>query len=183
MSVNLKQDLSSFNNSWYDPGAGILKRFLWYCTNECWFRSGFPVNGWKIFLLRLFGAKVGRGVIVKPHVNIKYPWKLSIGDHVWIGEEAWIDNLAEVVIEDHVCISQGAMLLCGNHDYKKTTFDLMPGKITLQAASWVGAQSVVCPNVTVGKNAVLAVGSVASSDLDEGWIYRGNPAVKIKERN
>src|ERR1043165_2922499 len=129
-------DLSSFNNSWYNPGANALKRFCWYFTNIVWFNSGFPVNGIKIFLLRLYGAKVGKGVVVKPRVNIKYPWKLSIGDHVWIGEHAWIDNLAEVKIGSNVCISQGALLLCGNHDYKKRSFDLIVGNIVLEDGVW-----------------------------------------------
>lgn len=180
--MSIKQDLSSFNNSWYKPGANVLKRFCWYLTNECWFRSGFPVSGIKVLLLRIYGAKVGAGVVIKPHVNIKYPWRLTIGNHVWIGEEVWIDNLEDVIIEDHVCISQGAMLLCGNHDYKKTTFDLLPGKITLKTGSWIGAKSMVGPGVTVNKNAILSVSSVASNDLDENFIYRGNPAQKVKER-
>lgn len=180
--MSTKQDLSSFNNSWYKPGAGSFKRFLWYYTNACWFRSSFPINGFKIFLLRLFGAKVGNGVVIKPHVNIKYPWRLSIGNHVWIGEEVWIDNLADVVIEDHVCLSQGAFLLCGNHDYKKTTFDLIIGNITLKKGSWIGAKTVVCPGVTVNENAVLTVGSVASQDLPANCICKGSPAIVVKER-
>ena len=77
----------------------------------------------KIYLLKIFGAKIGKGVIIKPGVNIKYPWNLYIGDHVWIGENVWIDNLDDVIINNHVCVSQGAMLLCGNHNYKKSSFN------------------------------------------------------------
>jgi len=174
-------DLSKFNNTWYNPG-GAIKRLLWYFVCAIFFKSSFPVNSFKVFLLRLFGAKVGKGVIIKPYVNIKYPWFLSIGNHVWIGEEVWIDNLAEVRIEDNCCISQGAMLLCGNHDYSKSTFDLMTGKITIEEGAWVGAKSTVCSGVTCGTHSVLSVGSVASKDLEKNGIYRGNPAVKIKER-
>ncbi len=175
-------NLSTFNNSWYSPGAGSIKRLLWYLVNAIWINSAFPVSAVKVALLRLFGAKIGKGVVIKPHVNVKYPWKLDIGDHVWIGEKVWIDNLDDVIIEDNVCVSQGAMLLCGNHNYKKSSFDLMTGKITLKAGSWVGAQSTVCPGVTIGSHAVLSVGSVASSDLEAFFIYRGNPASKIKQR-
>jgi putative colanic acid biosynthesis acetyltransferase WcaF len=108
---------------------------------------------------------------------------LEIGSHVWIGENVWIDNLAKVTIESNVCISQGAMLLCGNHNYKKTTFDLIIGEIYLKEGSWIGAKSIVCPGVTLHSHAILAVGSVANKNLDAYGIYQGNPAVKIRERN
>src|SRR5690242_9560833 len=92
--------------------------------------SLFPFSGWKVFLLRLFGASVGKGVVIKPRVTIKYPWFLTIGNHSWIGENVWIDNLGKVAIGSNVCLSQGSMLLTGNHDYTKSTFDLMVKEIT-----------------------------------------------------
>lgn len=178
-----KQKLATFSNAWYKPGAGFIKRFFWYYTNLCWIKSGFPISSCKIFLLRLFGAKIGSGVVIKPHVNIKNPWRLTIGDNVWIGEEVWIDNLDTVTIENNVCISQGAMLLCGNHNYKKESFDLITGKITIKQGAWIGAKSLVGPNVTVNENAILSVSSVATKDLEANFIYRGNPAIKVKERS
>ncbi|MEO0896478.1 MAG: WcaF family extracellular polysaccharide biosynthesis acetyltransferase [Bacteroidota bacterium] len=177
-------DLSSFDNSWYDPGGGSLKRVIWYFTNVLFFLNPLiPFSSLKRSLLKLFGAKVGAGVVIKPSVNIKYPWKLTIGDHVWIGEKVWIDNLAEVVIEDHVCLSQGAMLLTGNHDYKKSSFDLMIGEIHLEKGSWVGAQSLVGPNVRLHTHAILSAGSVATHDLKAYTIYKGNPCQEIRKRN
>jgi putative colanic acid biosynthesis acetyltransferase WcaF len=175
-------DLSSFNNSWYKPGRNFIVRGLWYCKSVTHFKSSFPFNGIKIFWLRFYGAKIGSGVVIKPGVNIKYPWRLTIGNNVWIGEKVWIDNLGDVVIEDNVCISQGAMLLCGNHNYKKPAFDLMVGNITLKEGSWVGAKSVVCPGVTVGSHAVLSVGSVATQNLEDYTIYQGNPALPAGKR-
>ena len=177
-----KQKLASFNNAWYKPGAGFIKRFFWYYTNVFLFKSAFPINGCKLFLLKLFGAQVGSGVVIKPHVTIKYPWRLKIGNNVWIGEEVWIDNLDDVEIEDNVCISQGAMLLCGNHNYKKESFDLITGKITIKEGAWIGAKSLVGPSVVINENAILAVSSVATKNLDANSIYRGNPAIKVKER-
>lgn len=180
--MSKETQLSSFNNSWYKPGAGIITRFFWYLVNACYFKSSFPVNGIKIFWLRVFGAKIGTGVVVKPGVNIKYPWRLKVGNHVWIGEKVWIDNLGNVTIEDNVCISQGALLLCGNHDYKKSTFDLMVGDITLKKGAWIGAKSTICPGITAGSHSVLTVGSVATSNLEDYAIYQGNPAVLVKKR-
>ncbi len=180
--MNLKTNLQKFNNSWYRPGSAI-KRVCWYFVQAMFFRSAFPMNGFKIKLLRLFGARVGTGVVVKPYTRIKYPWRISIGNHVWIGESVWIDNLANVVIGDHCCLSQGAFLLCGNHDYSKTTFDLIIGEIHLEEGVWIGAKSVVCPGVTCHSHAVLAVGSVTTKDLEPYSIYQGNPATKVRDRN
>ena len=179
----VRTDLSAYNNDWYNPGASALKRTLWYFVNAALFINPLnPLSGLKVKLLRLFGAQVGKGVTLKPNINIKYPWLLEIGDHVWIGEGVWIDNLTAVTIGNHVCISQGALLLTGNHNYKKKTFDLMVGRITLSDGAWIGAKSVVCPGVTCGSHSVLAVGSVAVKDLKPYFIYQGNPAVPVRER-
>lgn len=180
----MKTDLSVYDNSWYNPGKGLFKRLIWYIANVLFLLNPLnPFSGIKIRILRLFGAKIGKGVNIKPCVNIKYPWLLEIGDYTWIGENVWIDNLATVQIGSNVCISQGAMLLCGNHNYKKATFDLMIGNITLEDGSWVGAQSVVCPGVTLHSHSVLGVNSVANHDLEPYSIYQGNPAQKIRSRS
>ena len=175
-------DLSSFNNTWFNAGASRLKQICWYFVSIVLFKSGFPFNTLKVHILRLFGAQIGKGLVLKPYVNIKFPWKLFIGNDVWIGENVWIDNLDVVTLEDHVCVSQGAMLLCGNHNYKKTSFDLLTGKIILKKGSWIGAQAVVCPGIEVGSHAILTVASVATKNLKEFTIYQGNPAQAIKER-
>ncbi len=182
MEHQLKTDLSKFNNDWYKKGGSSVKRISWYILNAVFFNSAFPIMSFKRFLLRLFGAKIGKGVVIKPFVNIKYPWRLRIGNHVWIGERVWIDNLGLVVLHDNTCVSQGAMLLCGNHHYKKVAFDLIVGNITIEEGAWIGAQCVVCPGVKVGSHAVLTVNSVATARLEPWSIYQGNPAVKIKAR-
>jgi putative colanic acid biosynthesis acetyltransferase WcaF len=174
--------LSSYNNDWYNPGASYLKRVIWYIINILFFMSYLPFSGIRVMLLRLFGAKVGKGVVIKPSVNIKYPWKLEIGNDVWIGEKVWIDNLEKVMIGNNACISQGAMLLCGNHNYKKSTFDLITRGIHLKDGVWIGAQAVVCPGIVCHSHSVLAVGSVAVTNLEEYSIYQGNPAVKVRDR-
>lgn len=177
-----KTDLSKFNNHWYTPGGNIFSRTLWYFINAAFFRSAFPFMSVKISLLRLFGSQIGKGLVIKPHVSIKYPWNLSIGDHVWIGENVWIDNLDKVSIGNNVCISQGALLLSGNHNYSSPSFDLMVKPIVIEDGAWIGARSTVCQGVTVKQHAVLSVASVASTDLEAYSIYRGNPATKVKDR-
>jgi putative colanic acid biosynthesis acetyltransferase WcaF len=178
----LKTDLSSYNNSWYNPGNPV-KRIIWYFINAAFFINPlFPVSFIKVFLLQIFGATVGKGVIIKPGVNIKYPWNLKIGNNIWIGENVWIDCLGRVTIGNNVCISQGALILSGNHNYKKSTFDLMIGEIILEEGVWIGAKSVVCSGVICKSHSVLTVNSVATSSLDSYSIYQGNPAVKVKDR-
>jgi putative colanic acid biosynthesis acetyltransferase WcaF len=177
-----KTDLSKYDNSWYHPGRKAVC-IVWYFVNVLFFVSHInPSSGLKIWLLQLFGAKVGRGVVIKAGVNIKYPWKLVIGDYSWIGEDVWIDNLAQVTIGSNVCISQGAMLLTGNHNYKKTTFDLDVGDILLEDGVWIGAFSIVCPGVKCQSHAVLSVNSVATKKLEPYTIYQGNPARKVRKR-
>jgi putative colanic acid biosynthesis acetyltransferase WcaF len=178
-----KVNNASFDNDWYEVGRNKLIAILWYFINILFFINPLnPISSLKIFLLRLFGAKVGKGVLIKPCVNIKYPWKLSIDDYSWIGENVWIDNLDNVNIGKNVCISQGAMLLTGNHNYKKTTFDLMIGTITLEEGSWIGAKSLVGPNVVCKSHSILAINSVTTQDLEPYTIYQGNPAQKVRQR-
>lgn len=177
-----QSDLSQFNNAWYKPGGNAVKRVLWYFVNAAFVNSVMPVSSIKIFWLRLFGAKIGSNVLVKPKVNIKYPWRLKVGNNVWIGECVWIDNLDDVEIGNNVCLSQGAMLLCGNHNYSKSTFDLITGKIVLEDGVWIGAKAVVCPGTTAKTHSVLTVGSVAVGELEAYTIYSGNKAIKVKTR-
>lgn len=178
-----KVDLSSFDNRWYKPGASLPIRLLWYVVNALFFQSPLLMPyAIKRALLRLFGAKVGAGVVVKPRVSIKYPWQLTIGKNCWIGEQVWIDSLAGVSLGDNVCLSQGALLLSGNHDYTKTSFDLMVKPIKIEDGAWIGAKSIVVGGSLVGEHAMLAAGSVCSSQLDAYGIYRGNPASLIKKR-
>lgn len=175
-------DLSKYNNDWYKPGSAI-KRIVWFVSNALFIKNSFiPIYGFKRILLRSFGASIGKGVVIKNGVNIKYPWFLEVGDFSWIGENVWIDNLGKVQIGAHVCISQGAFLLCGNHRFDRFTFDLEVRPIVLEDGVWIGAKAVVCPGVICGSHSVLVVGSVATKSLDSYGIYQGNPSVKIKLR-
>ena len=177
-----KTKLSSFNNQGFSGGAGVFKRTLWFLVGGVLFYSPLPGSFWKRIILRFFGAKVGLGVVIKPWVNIKYPWNLRVGNFSWIGERAWIDNLALVEIGENCCVSQGAMLLTGNHNYKKETFDLIVKPIILEEGVWIGARAVVGPGVHCESHSVLSVGSVATKDLNGYTIYAGNPAAPVRDR-
>ena len=177
-----KIQLNKYNNDWYHPG-GTSRKTLWYFTNMIFFKTLLPFPSFfKVKLLKLFGAQVGKSVVIKPNVNIKYPWFLEIDSNVWIGEGVWIDNLAAVKVGSNVVLSQGAYLLTGSHDYKKESFDLMLGEIVLEEGVWIGAKAIVCPGVTCKSHSVLAVGSTATKDLEAYGVYQGNPAVIKRQR-
>lgn len=181
-TYGIQTDLSRYDNSWYKPG-GLLKRILWHFCGRFFVNTYLPFpSSFKVKILKLFGATIGPKVIIKPGVNIKYPWFLRIGQASWIGEQVWIDNLTDVNIGSNVCLSQGCMLLTGNHDFRTATFDLMVRPITLEDGVWIGAKAVVCPGVTCKSHSVLAVGSVATKDLKEYSIHQGNPATAVSER-
>jgi len=176
-------NLASFTTGDFDKGAGKIKIALWYFVNALFVRASWnPFMRPKIWLLRLFGAKIGKGLCLKNNVTIKSPWNLTVGDDCWIGENVWIDNLDKVFIGSNVCISQGALLLTGNHDYKKSSMPYRNALITIEDGAWIGANTTVCAGVTVHENAILTVGSMTSKDLDVNGIYQGVPAVKIRER-
>jgi putative colanic acid biosynthesis acetyltransferase WcaF len=176
-------DLSTYDNSPYHPGGTAIKRFLWYYLNALFLKTSLlPSNSFKTLLLRAFGAKIGKNVVIKPGVNVKYPWQLSIGNETWIGENVWIDCLVPTIIGNNVCISQGAVLLTGNHNYKKITFDLITSGVVLEDGVWIGACALISPGVRAASHAVLTSGSVATKNMEAYAIYQGNPAIKIRSR-
>ena len=177
----MEVQLNTYNAN-YNSGS-LIKRILWYLVSMVFFKTSWnTLSNLKVFLLRVFGATVGKKVVLKPNINIKYPWNLVIGNHCWIGEGVWIDNLDQVTLEDHVCISQGAFLECGNHNYKSSSFDLMTAPIYVKQGSWIGAKAVVGPGVTLGSHAVLSLGAVATKDLEPYTVYSGNPAIATYKR-
>ena len=179
----MQTDLSKYNNNWYDTGAGKIKRLMWYFTNVLVLMNPLnPSSGIKVLFLKLYGAKIGKGVVIKPSVNIKYPWKLKIGNHTWIGEKVWIDNLEQVTIGNHCCISQGALILIGNHNYKKSTFDLMVNPIIIEDGVWIGAKAIVTGGTVCKSHSVLSAGSICSKDLDSYTIYKSYTLESVKKR-
>jgi len=167
----------------YTPGASYWKQVLWYFLGSPYVQNRWlPFSAPKAWLLRCFGAQIGRRVRIKTGVRIKFPWQLTLGDYVWLGENAWIDNLAPVVIDSHVCISQDVYLCTGNHDWNDPAFALMPAPIHIQQGSWIAARAVIGPGVTVGRGAVLTLGSVTGRSLEPMYVYSGNPALATTRR-
>lgn len=180
MKYNVRLDC--YNTGKWDRGRSIFIELMWLFVSAIFVRSWLPGSRHRRFLLRLFGAKVGASTVIKPGVRVKFPWRLEVGDHSWIGEGAWIDNLASVRIGANVCISQDAYLCTGSHDWTSPMFDLIVKPIWIEDAAWIAARSVVGPGVTVREGAVLGMGSTASKDLQPWHIYSGVPAVFVKMR-
>ncbi len=167
----------------YSPGASTLKQLLWFFLGDPLVRSRLmPFSGFKVWVLRCFGAKIGEQVRIKTGVKVKFPWRLTIGDYSWIGEDVWLDNIAEITLAENVCISQNVYLCTGNHDWFDPSFKLIAAPIHIEAGSWIAARASVGAGVTIGQGAVLSLGSVTGRSLEPMTIYAGNPAVSIKKR-
>jgi putative colanic acid biosynthesis acetyltransferase WcaF len=175
--------LDRFDNSWYRPGRSRLVCALWFFCGLPLLRCPLlPSSAVRRWLLRRFGASIGRGVVIKPGVRIKFPWRLKIADHAWVGEDAWIDNLADVHIGANACVSQGAYLCTGNHDWSDPFFALRVQPIMIGDGAWVGARAVVCPGVTLAECSIVTAGSVATKSVPPFEIYGGNPAAFLRKR-
>src|SRR5262245_52842338 len=172
MGINLSNYKSGL-----DRGAPLWKEAAWQAFRIVVFLQRWPLpSSFRASILRLFGARVGRGVVIRSGVNIAFPWRLTLGDHVWIGEEANILNLAHVTIHDHCCISQRAFVCTGSHDFRSVDFPLVAKPIEIGPRSWLCAQAFVGPGVVVGPDSMVAAGSVVSRDVPPNTLASGNPA-------
>src|SRR5271166_6257470 len=176
------QRLNSFRSDQFERGRSRSVEAAWLIIQWLFISSWLPGTCHRKFLLRLFGARLGHNLVLKPGLKVKFPWRLIIGDNSWIGEDVWIDNLEFVTVGSNACISQGAYFCTGSHNWSKPTFDLVVRPIFVGNSAWIAARCVVGPGVEVGEGAVLALGSVANKDLGPWTINRGNPAVAIKDR-
>lgn len=166
-----------------DRGRPFVIEAIWHLTKCLLFLTPLPVPSWfKRFVLRLFGARIGKGVVIKPQVKILFPWKLAIGDHAWIGEEAFILNFEPVTIGSHCCISQRAFLCGGNHDYRQRDMPYRNGPIVVEDGAWIGAQVFVAPGVTIGTEAVITASSVVTRDQPPKMVCGGHPCLPLKGR-
>lgn len=174
--------LRLFDNARFERGRTKIVEVVWIIVSAFLIESWLPGSGHRRVVLRLFGARISRGVKLKPGLQIKFPWRLEIGEDSWIGQDVWIDNLATVKIGANTCLSQGAYVCTGSHDWQSSTFDLIVKPVTISDCAWIAAKAVIAPGVTVGSGSILAIGSVATSDMEPWSVYQGVPAKLIKQR-
>jgi putative colanic acid biosynthesis acetyltransferase WcaF len=171
----MKLDL--YDNSAFDRGASPLKEALWVLCKVLFFQNAFPwPSALRVFLLRFFGARVGSHVVIRAGVNISFPWRLTMGDYVWIGEEVSILSLAPVTLGSHVCISQRAFLCTGSHDSRRETFDLQVRPIVVENEVWIAAQAFIGPGTTIGRGSIVSAGTVLMKSIPPDSLAKGNPA-------
>jgi putative colanic acid biosynthesis acetyltransferase WcaF len=175
--------LGGYDNSWYAPGRSLPVRVLWLAVSRLFFTTSFPwPSALKRALLRRFGACISTSVVIKPSVRVKYPWNLTICDHAWIGEGTCLDTLAHVRIGANACLSQGVMVETGNHDWSRSTFDLIVSEVVIEDGAWAAVRSLLLPGARLASHAVLGAGSVLSGDTEPYGIYVGVPARKVRSR-
>ena len=174
-----KQNLKNYKlpEKWC-RGKNIFCEMLWQVFFKPLVSCSLPGSLWRKFILILFGAKLGKSIRLSPGIKIKMPWRLSIGDNTWIGEDSWIDNLAFVKIGNNVCISQGVYLCTGNHNYKNINFNLMCEPIIIESESWVGAKSIIGPGKKIGKGSVINIGSTITKNIPPYSIHKDNKTIK-----
>jgi putative colanic acid biosynthesis acetyltransferase WcaF len=164
----------------FDRGAPRWKEALWQVVKALIFLSALPFPSLiYVALLRVFGAKVGEGVVIRSRLDVSYPWRLSLGDHVWLGEEVKILSLAPVTIESDCCISQRAFLCTGSHAFHSADFHLVTKPIVIRARSWIAAGAFVAPGVAVGPDSMVRAGAVVLADVPPQTMVQGNPATAV----
>ncbi len=156
---------------------------LWYFANALFLQNPLnPSSMLKIYILKVFGARIGRGVVLKQFINVKYPWNLTIGNNVWVGEKVWLDSLGIISIGDNVVVSQGAYLCTGSHDLSDPSFGLVVKPIEIEDGAWICAQAIILLGVIVASHSVVTAGSILKDNTQPYKIYEGNPAKFVRDR-
>ena len=164
--------LDRYDNAQFVRGRSKFVEIAWLIASGLFVSTWVPGSFPRVLLLRAFGAEIGDGVVIKPRVQIKFPWRLKIGSHSWIGEGVWIDNLAAVTIGEHSVLSQGAYLCTGNHDWRSETFDLVTKPISIGNAVWICAMARIAPGVFIANGAIVGFAATATGNLGEGEVLR-----------
>lgn len=133
-------------------------------------------------LLRAFGARIGAGVRIRPGVEITYPWKVTLGDHVWIGDDVTLYSLGPIRIGAHSVISQASYVCAADHDYTDVAFPVRERAICIGEQVWIAGDAWIGPGVTIGDGAVVAARSTVTEDLPPGMVCAGSPCVPLKRR-
>jgi putative colanic acid biosynthesis acetyltransferase WcaF len=177
------QDLARFRLPDRFRGRSALTVQLWWIVEATLFRHSPQIlYGWRRWLLRLFGAQIGRGVLIRPSVRITYPWKVTIGDHSWIGDEAVLYSLAEIHVGANSVVSQRSYLCTGSHDPESPAFDIFAVPIYIGSQCWIASDVFVAPGVSIRDAAVVGARSTVLHDLPEAMICHGTPARPVRRR-
>ena len=170
--MTVERNLAGFTGAGYDKGRSLPVQALWFAVlNLVWVKWWCPSKV-RVLLLRLFGAQVGTGVLIRHRARVHWPWKLSIGDHSWIGEDVWMMNLEPLTIGADVCVSQGARLICGSHDRRSPTFEFDNGPIVVEDGVWIAAGATVLRGTVVGRGAVVGAGAVVAGRIEPNDLVR-----------
>lgn len=177
------QDLAGFKLPPDFRGRSAAVVQLWWLVQATLFRcSPQLLYGFRRWLLRLFGATIGAGAIIRPSVEIPYPWKLRIGDHAWIGDHAVLYCFAEITIGRNAVVSQKSYLCAGTHDYRSPQFDIEAYPIVIEEEAWIAADVFVGPGVTIGRGTVVGSRSSVFTDLPPMMVCVGSPARPVHAR-
>ena len=177
------QDLSKFQLPPNFRGKSPYLTQLWWIIQSVFIHlSPQFMYGWRRFWLRMFGAQIGKGVLVRPSVKITYPWKLKIGDMAWIGDDVVLYTLGEIEIGSNSVISQRSYLCTGSHDYSSPSFDIFAKPIEIGNQVWIASDVFIAPGVTIGDGTVVGLRSTVLHDLPPGMVCYGNPAKPIRPR-
>jgi putative colanic acid biosynthesis acetyltransferase WcaF len=164
-------------------GRSALTVQLWWLAQAVLFAPSPQIMyGWRRFLLRLFGAHVGKNVLVRPTVKITYPWKVSIGNFAWIGDDVVLYSLGEIKIGENAVVSQKSYICTGSHDYKSEDFAIFATPIIIEDECWIATDVFVGPGVTLGRGTVIAARSSVFRSLPPGKVCAGSPAIVLKDR-
>ncbi len=177
-ALDINSNRSSRKYSWRE----MIARVLWGVVRPFFHCSPRPFFGWRRFLLRLFGARIGRDVHVYNSATIYMPWNLEVGDWSSIGEHAFIYNLGKITIGCKTTISHRAHLCAGTHDHTDRALPLLKLPIRIQDSVWVCADAFVSSGVTIGEGAVVGARSVVVKDVEPWMVVAGNPAKNLKTR-
>lgn len=156
---------------------------LWWMAQALLFRpSPQALYGWRVFLLRCFGANIGKDVKIRPSVSVTYPWKLRIGDYSWIGDEVVLYTLGNITLGSHTVVSQRSYLCAGSHAINDVSFAITNLPIEIADQCWIASDVFVCPGVRIGLGTVVGARSTVTADLPPGVIAYGSPAKPVKSR-
>jgi len=180
---SIYQDLSKFKLPKNFRGKpAIIVQFWWIIQSTLFSWSPQFMYGWRRFLLRLFGAKIGKKVIIRPSVKTTYPWNLRIGDYSWIGDNVVLYSVGEIKIGRNTVISQKSYICAASHEYRKLTFNIIKAPISIEDEVWISTDVFISPGINIKKGAVIGARSSVFSDVGAGEIQYGNPSRYIKPR-